>query len=165
MKSGFIMVRKRSAGFTLIEVLVSLVVLMVGLLGLAGLQLLNLKANHSAYLRTQASIAAYDILDRMRANKAEALATTEEYNRSIPDPATEANCVATATGTVADDDLAEWTSYLWDTLPFGCGSVDVDHTTAEVTIVVQWNDTRGDVLDYGESLDKDTQTFSMTSQL
>jgi type IV pilus assembly protein PilV len=57
-------------GFTLTEVLVAVLVLAVGLLGLAGLQLAGMKGNHSAYLRSQAAIAAYDLLDRVRADPA-----------------------------------------------------------------------------------------------
>ena len=53
-------------GFTLVEVLVTVIVVAIGLLGLAGVQLAGMRSNHSAYLRTQATIAAYDLIDRMR---------------------------------------------------------------------------------------------------
>lgn len=56
------------SGFTLLEVLITLIILSVGLLGLAGLQVISLRDNHSAYLRSQAIIQSYDIIDRMRAN-------------------------------------------------------------------------------------------------
>ena len=56
-------------GFSLIEVLVALFVLSIGLLGLAALQTTGLKFNHQSYERTQAVLQAYDIIDRMRANK------------------------------------------------------------------------------------------------
>lgn len=55
-------------GFTLVEVLVTALVMGVGLLGLAGLQLAGMKSNYSAFLRTEANFAAYDLLDRMRAD-------------------------------------------------------------------------------------------------
>ena len=57
-------------GFTMVEVLVTLVILAVGLLGLAGLQATSLRNTESAYQRSQAAILAYDMLDRMRANSA-----------------------------------------------------------------------------------------------
>ena len=63
----------RISGFTLLEVLVALVILSIGLLGLAGLQAASLRYNHSSYLRSQATLIAYDIVDRMRANRQEAL--------------------------------------------------------------------------------------------
>jgi type IV pilus modification protein PilV len=55
-------------GFTLIEVLVTVIIMAIGLLGVAGLQLAGMRSNHSAFLRTQATIAAYDLIDRMRAD-------------------------------------------------------------------------------------------------
>ncbi|MCX7101946.1 MAG: type IV pilus modification protein PilV, partial [Methylobacter sp.] len=61
---------KQTAGFTLIEVLIAMLVLAVGLLGLAGLQATSLKSNQSAYNRSQATQLAYDLADRMRANVA-----------------------------------------------------------------------------------------------
>ena len=59
----------RSRGFTLVEVLVALVVLSIGLLGVAALQLTSLRSNHSSAMRSQATFLAYDIIDRMRANR------------------------------------------------------------------------------------------------
>ncbi len=60
--------RNRSRGFTLIEVLVSMIILAVGLLGIAGLQAMGLRNNQSALLRSQATLCAYDMSDRMRTN-------------------------------------------------------------------------------------------------
>jgi type IV pilus assembly protein PilV len=55
-------------GFTLIEILVTVVLISVGLLGVAALQLTTLRGNQESYVRTQASVLAADIIDRMRAN-------------------------------------------------------------------------------------------------
>jgi type IV pilus assembly protein PilV len=54
----------------LVEVLVTIIVMAVGILGVAGLQLAGMRSNHSAYLRSQATIAASDLIDRMRADPA-----------------------------------------------------------------------------------------------
>jgi len=59
-------------GFTLIEILVALLVLSLGLIGLAMLQATGLRYNNESYMRSQATILAYDIIDRMRANKSAA---------------------------------------------------------------------------------------------
>ena len=59
----------KQCGFTLLEVLVAILIFAIGLLGLASLQTVSQRSNHSAYLRSQAVIQAYDIADRMRANK------------------------------------------------------------------------------------------------
>jgi len=60
----------RAAGFSLVEVLVAVLVLSIGLLGLAGLQIAGVRANDSARLRTEVTIAAYDAADRLRADTA-----------------------------------------------------------------------------------------------
>ncbi|MFP5393688.1 MAG: type IV pilus modification protein PilV, partial [Gammaproteobacteria bacterium] len=64
------MVRQR--GFSLIEIMVTLVVMSIGLLGLGGIILTSMKNNQSAEARTQATVLVNDILDRMRANRTEA---------------------------------------------------------------------------------------------
>ena len=55
-------------GYGLIEVLVSVLVLSIGLLGLAGLQTQSLRFNNEAYFRTQATLLAMDMSDRLRTN-------------------------------------------------------------------------------------------------
>ena len=120
------------SGLTLIEILVALLVLSIGLLGMARLQAASLRANHNAYLRSQAVVLAYDMADRMRANRPPALAGA--YDIAL---------AGSASGsTVAADDLAEWKNLLQSVLPSGDGAVDVDGTAA--TITVQWDDTRGE---------------------
>ena len=92
-------VKRPLAGFTLLEVLISVLVLSVGLLGLAGLQATGLKTNHSAYMRSQAVSYGYDILDRMRANRLSALSGT--YNIAM-------GAGAPAGTSIAQTDLREW---------------------------------------------------------
>jgi type IV pilus assembly protein PilV len=57
------------SGFTLIEVLVALLIVALGMLGNAMLQLQGMKNSNDAYLRSQISIFAYDIADKIRANR------------------------------------------------------------------------------------------------
>ena len=59
----------RARGFSMIEVLITLVVLALGLLGFAMLQTMSLRYTQSANYRTQATNLAYDLLDQMRANR------------------------------------------------------------------------------------------------
>jgi type IV pilus assembly protein PilV len=122
----------RMQGFTLLEVLVAMVVLSIGLLGLAGLMASSLKNSHSAYQRTQATWLAYDALDRMRANRQVALA--QGYNLALG--------AAPGGSGLAATDLSEWDTALTSSLPEGDGSISV-RTDRTVTIIVQWNDTRG----------------------
>jgi len=55
-------------GFSLIEVLVSLLILGVGLLGLGGLQVASMKSTTNAHSRTVANMLITELADRMRAN-------------------------------------------------------------------------------------------------
>ena len=59
---------KKQHGFSLIEVLISVVVFSVGILGLGGLQIASLKGSNNAHYRTTASVLAMDLADRMRSN-------------------------------------------------------------------------------------------------
>ena len=63
-------------GFSLIEVLVAMLVLAIGLLGLAALQTQGVRFNHDAYVRSNATALAYDIVDKMRINRANAASYT-----------------------------------------------------------------------------------------
>lgn len=126
---------QRQHGATLIEVLIAVVVLSIGLLGLAGLQATSVKSNHSAYQRSQATMLAYDLADRMRANRTEAL--TNAYEVNFPTSSSSHS----VSGTQAAKDKAEWLNSLARTLPEGTGKVEKDGTL--VIIHVRWNDNRG----------------------
>lgn len=65
-----IIARRVEAGFTLVEVMVTLVVLGIGMLGLAALQITGLRVNDEAMYRTRAAMAATDLADRVRAQPA-----------------------------------------------------------------------------------------------
>ncbi len=125
----------RQHGFTLVEVLVSLLVLSMGLIALAALQSHSMRSTHSAHLRTQASQYAYDILDRMRANREAARAGA--YDLAL----TDATPVCGATAPLVDCDRAQWRADLAN-LPDGTGAIAYDTATEQVTVVVQWNDER-----------------------
>ena len=116
--------RRGSAGFSLIEVLVALLILSVGLLGLAGLQTKSLKDTHQSYLRTQATLDAYQILDCIRANP------TNVGNYAIALGATP------GTTSIADQDLTAWKAALKDMPGPGDGSIVVSGDLVKVT--VQW---------------------------
>jgi type IV pilus assembly protein PilV len=126
--------RRRIRGFTLVEALVTLLVLSIGLLGVAVLQLTSLRANHSASMRSQATLLAYEVVDRMRANRNRALAG--DYDIDLGD--------TPGTGTVAEDDLDMWKTNL-ATLPEGDGAIERDVVDGQTIFIVtvQWDDSRG----------------------
>ncbi len=126
--------QRASAGFTLIEVLVTMVVLSIGLLGLAMMQTVSLKYNHNAQLRTQATAFAYDILDRMRVNRNQANAYTSE----LPNPAPTCNHALSPTGDLAARDLAQWRNLLACQLLDGQGAITINGDM--VTVTVCWSE-------------------------
>jgi type IV pilus assembly protein PilV len=135
--------QRAQRGFTLIEVLITVIVLAIGLLGLAGLQLNGLRFTHSAYQTSQATIAAYDIIDRMRVNRP--AAEGGDYDIALGATPAAANCTGAgancAPGTLADADLSEWKQSVAALLPSGDGAVQRNGSAFVVTI--RWDDSRG----------------------
>jgi type IV pilus assembly protein PilV len=132
-------------GFSLIEVLVTLVVLSLGILGLAGLQSVALKNSHSAMLRAQAAQYAYDMLDRMRVNRAAAIGGA--YNLTM-------EAAAPGGTNLPDQDRAGWLAQV-ATLPSGDGAITVN-AAGVATVTVQWSEA---------TLGGGTVDFSVTSEL
>jgi type IV pilus assembly protein PilV len=61
--------RRRSAGFSLLEVMITLVIIVIGLLGLLGVQVRSHQAELESYQRTQALILLSDFVQRINANR------------------------------------------------------------------------------------------------
>jgi len=97
---------KRNAGFSLLEVLVSIVILMMGLLGLAGLQTRALTMQMESYQRSQALILLKDMADRINANRANAA----DYVTTTPIGTGYGACAATGAGSAGD--LCYWNDAL-----------------------------------------------------
>jgi type IV pilus assembly protein PilV len=149
----------RSAGFSLVEALVALVVLSIGMLGIAALYVESLRSGRTAVLRTQAVMLAGDMADRIRANRSgrdayEGAVTAVDTNNN--------NCKAggTGTGCAADElarhDKAVWLGALNVALPGGTGTIDFDagSNPPTYTITVTWteqgqNDTSTGTADVG----------------
>lgn len=62
------MTRNKASGFSMVEIMVSILVLSVGVLGTAGMQLSALRTTHQSGLTTMALQLATEMADRMRAN-------------------------------------------------------------------------------------------------
>lgn len=144
------MEKKYHLGFSLIEVLVALVILSLGMLGIARMLFVAHKANSSSYSRQQAVQSAYDIIDRIRANRQVAIAGGYNVNNLVTSGAPtipsspSANCDSS---TCTANQLAAYDTWYWlardvARLPNGCGSVTTAAagTNTRVTVTVQWDD-------------------------
>jgi type IV pilus assembly protein PilV len=123
--------RRSIGGFTLVEVLVTLVILSVGLLGIAALHTASLRNSLDSALRSQASALAADIADRMRGNRNAALAGN--YDIAIGSTRT-----VISGSPLVDRDINAWKTQLAQVLPGGDGSIV--RTGDVFTITVQWGE-------------------------
>ena len=145
-------------GFTLLEVLVAMVVLSVGLLGLTGLQTTSLRSNHSAFLSSQATMVADQILDNMRMNRDQAVGGGytvgfDPDGDGFDGAVCSNDCTAAE---IAERDLVNWRAQV-ARLPAGEGSITVDaNGVAEVTIC--WSDAPVAADDYTACIDDEENT-------
>lgn len=160
-----ISLQRQQRGFSLIEVLVSVVIISVGILGVAGMQVVSLQQNRSSMLRAEAMQLANDILDRARSNP------IQDYSGiAFADPPPgNSDCVANACsiGNMMDYDIAQWkcsinsqdadgvtypicnTYGIAGGLPNGAGAI-VNNTNdaacpvepEEICVIIQWTDDR-----------------------
>jgi len=152
----------REDGFTMVEVLVALLVLSVGLLGLAMLQATGLRYNNDSYMRSQATILAYDLIDRIRANKAAAVAgayclTSTTPCQTTAAPSTELCGDTLGCGTnqlLAQYDVSRWYALqdLYMAKAATASSITAKNINTaggnqvyEVTITMRWNERGTDI--------------------
>lgn len=131
-------------GTTLMEVLVSMLVLSFGLLGMAGVQSVSLRNNQAAYYRTQATMLASDIIERMRANK---IGVDNDAYDDVAGGATAA-CFTTAGCTpnqMAAQDIITWDTAVAAALPGGVGVVCLDSTGNDGTAAAMACDGVGNI--------------------
>ena len=112
-------------GFTLVEVLVALVILSVGLLSMATLMMLSLQSSQGAYLRSQASLLTYDIVERMRANYTQATSTDDYVLAKGASATSNPNCRTSGCGSSdqAKQDLYDWRKSISDSIPSADASI------------------------------------------
>lgn len=97
----------RQAGFSLLEILVTLVIISFGLLGAAGLQMRMIAEDDEAFQRAQALLLIDDMHNRISANRVDAV----NYLTASPVGTGQTiDCAAPAT--IAERDLCEWGALL-----------------------------------------------------
>lgn len=158
-------------GFSLIEALVAFLVLSIGLLGIASLQVISLKAGHTAALRTVAVIKTEEMMERIRNNPTVIM----DYIANVGDPGENFAC-NDSTGSInmctqvqmARDDIYNWKLDLKTSLPNNSGttaSIGVvaptpgTIPTAAVTVTVNWQERNP------ETQTMDNMTYAVSSHI
>ncbi|MCR9279603.1 MAG: type IV pilus modification protein PilV [Pseudomonadaceae bacterium] len=157
--------KRRSGGFSMIELLVAVLIMGIGVLGISAMQMVSLQNNRGALLRAEAVQLGYDMLDRIRANPAGTPAGSDYDGIDIGDaPAGPTDCFANvcSQAQMVAFDQAVWKCSLGnfnddsdcedlrtagvlpaDTeqpgLPEGDGSIAVD-ANGLITVTVQWQE-------------------------
>ena len=146
--------RIRQDGFSLIEVLVTMLVLAFGLLGVAGLLVGGVSNAASSESFTKASQLAADMADRIRANPAIALSATSEYITAYADSP------PVNPTTIAQQDKKVWMEALAAQLPLGKGKIynSVAGGQRKYNFEVRWSKCFGTLSD----ADRTTGTYNCT---
>lgn len=143
--------RRLQSGTTLLEALIAVLIISIGLLGVASVQLYSVKASHSSHLRTHAINMAENLVDAMRSSRQAALAG--EFDD---------NCIAAIAGAIP---ISCTTRITWDADlaqllgPAAVGSVNWNDNN--VTVSIQWIDSRGDSINDGAA----TTTLTFTTEI
>ena len=146
---------RHSAGFSLVEVLISIVVMSFGMLAMVGLQASALQSNREARMQSTATGLARELAEKMRGNHDVAIltasnpylgdfahpmsATTPVYCYGVGQNCDVAGGTELAKATqVANAEMTEWLARVDDTLPGGRVLVCFDSTPFDASGNPQW---------------------------
>jgi type IV pilus assembly protein PilV len=142
----------RHLGFTLLEVMISLVILAIGVLGIVALQMSTYKSLQTSHNFANAAMLASDMADRILANPGQ----EDQYEHD--DAPTDAPDCGDKDAVCNAEEMAEYDIDQWQTLlvgllvggtrelepgslPDGKGAVELlAGTTLELNIIVRWDD-------------------------
>ena len=121
-------------GFTLLEVMIALLIFSIGLLGLAGMQVHGIQNTHKALNRSIAIQQAYDMSERIRANRAGiAAGDYDDLSISTVGCAQDQDC-----SSIPHKDFQDWYNSNASMLPSGQGTVKGENGV--ITVTVHWNE-------------------------
>lgn len=125
--------RPRQLGFSMIEVLVAILIVSVGLIGMALLQSTALKYSQSSNYRTQAVNLSSNLLEQVRANRAEAGSYVGTFT------ATSGTCASTGNSVPSATFINEWRCQMHKQLGAGAKAV-VSRTNNQIQVQITWAD-------------------------
>ena len=134
--------KTKQQGFSMLEVLITILIVSFGLLALAGLQMYGIKSNRTSYYRSIATMQADDLIERMRANRAYILKSTANAKQYENVPTTQPSC---ANSTCTAEQQAKTDAFIWNSvnkevLPGGGATVTYDATSGLYDITLKWKD-------------------------
>lgn len=143
--------RGRNTGFSLVEVLVSIVVLSFGLLGMVGMQAASLQSNREARVQSSAVLMARELAETIRGNKTEGvkLSPDNPYLGSFSSPMsaiTPSYCLDVATSTtactanadIANAEMTEWLTRVDAELPGARVAICFDSAPFDSSGLPRW---------------------------
>ena len=131
---------RKSAGFSLVEAMVSLIVISVGMIGIAALYGQGLSAGRTALSRTVAVNLAATMAENIRVNRLAQAAYAGAGADNNCDPAGGGGVDCTP-AQMAAHDLFLWNADVAAQLPNGVGAVTfADGTPPNYTITVTWDE-------------------------
>jgi len=130
-------VRRGALGYALLEALLAVVVTAIGFIGAARMQTFAMALNGSGQTRQKATLLAYQMADRVRANPlgvADPPLKVNRYDNPVAGPVA---CLADAAGCtpaeLAAADYAEWRDEVSSQLKGGTGVICLDSTPDDGT--------------------------------
>ena len=126
-------------GFSLIEVLVTLVITSFGLLGIAGLQFASVNASTTASVNTQAMISIDEIVGQIRANPDAALAGEFDIDASNNNTLVvfSTNLAPSGSASLSQQGAYNWFRNLNQSIPGVKAGIDCDSTSRVCAIKVE----------------------------
>lgn len=152
---------RKTAGFTLIEVMIAILVLGIGLLGFALLQTMSVRFAQSSNQRTLATNLAYDLLDQMRSNR---LLAAQYTTASFGSGTTGTNCERDLSVEGIETNAALWQCQVRRALGNG-SSASVLYNDGEATVTLTWGDQRWEKVDDRKTGNYETGTLTLVSRL
>ena len=142
----------RTDGFSLLESLIALVVFSIGFLALTLLMHTSLQNTNSAFYRSVATEQAYDMADRIRANRGADLAPEDGIGDNVEnylkaEASADPGCMKSMMKDCTPLQLAQYDGWHWNqtnalVLPSGGGSIVPNAATGVVRVTVSWDDDR-----------------------
>jgi type IV pilus assembly protein PilV len=144
----------RQRGFSLVEVLISIIILSFGMLGMVGMQAAALQSNREARLQSTGAVLARELAEMMRGNQlvsADPSAANPYLGNFIagafavaaPSYCLNVGSVCANTTAVANAQMTEWLARVQTELPGARVRVCMDSAPYDANGYPQWNCTAG----------------------